>query len=105
MRDVRTDDGTHPSSSGQQNVAQMLQAFFDGSMFGTWYRSAGPVPPSPTPGDRVINAPSPVPTDTTLVAAADALADERPLIVIGSAVVILPVSTVLLALSGRRRRR
>lgn len=32
-------DGTHPSKSGQQKVAKVLQEFFDGSEFTAWYRS------------------------------------------------------------------
>ena len=31
-------DGTHPSASGQTKVAQLLQTFFSGSEFTSWYR-------------------------------------------------------------------
>ncbi len=38
--DVRSTDGTHPSDSGQQKIATMLQQFFDTSTFTPWYRRA-----------------------------------------------------------------
>ena len=43
------DDGTHPSPSGQAKVAQLLQAFFNGSEFTLWYRDAPAVAPTAAP--------------------------------------------------------
>lgn len=44
-------DGTHPSQSGQAKVAQLLQTFFNGSEFTSWYRGGpAPVPAAATQG-------------------------------------------------------
>ena len=90
------DDGTHPSPSGQQKVAQMLGSFFDTSPFTGWYRGQAVVvaptsapPPTTTPGPVATEGPS-------LVAAAEDRLDRSPLVLIGAAAVVLIVSTVVL---------
>lgn len=64
-------DGTHPSRSGQQKVATMLQRFFDMSPFTGWYPSTGaPVPtisPAPTRPPRPQPVVTPSPTEAALL--------------------------------------
>ncbi len=42
--DVRSSDGTHPSASGAQKVATLLDQFFDRSPFTPWFRTGGTAP-------------------------------------------------------------
>lgn len=42
-------DGTHPSQSGQAKVAQLLQSFFNGSEFTSWYRDTPATAPTTAP--------------------------------------------------------
>jgi hypothetical protein len=114
--DVRDSDGTHPSALGQQKVAQLLQRFFDTSPFAGWYRGSGVAvtaspAPTPTAGRRVRPSPGPVvdttqapdiamPTstpDTSLFAGIEDLAEDRPVIVVAAAFLVLAVSTALIA--------
>lgn len=47
------DDGVHPSAAGQAKVAQLLQSFFNGSEFTTWYRSEASAPGAPANAAQV----------------------------------------------------
>lgn len=112
-------DGTHPSRSGQQKVAQLLLTFFDTSPFTTWYRGLGGVtPPSPSPTPSAVptgplppRTPAPTSTHETSaepavvtgtpeasrVAGTDDVTDDRPLLVAGIVVLVLAISTAVLA--------
>lgn len=57
--DVRPNDGTHPSDSGRQKVAQLLQGFFRTSPFTAWYR-ADAVTAAPQPMGDAGSSPDPV---------------------------------------------
>jgi hypothetical protein len=105
--DTRESDGTHPSPSGQQKVAQLLQAFVDSSPFTAWYRGASTIP-SQSPGPGATAAPTsraapiaaptvPAATESApIVAGAEDRADRSPLVFLGAAVVVLFASTALL---------
>jgi hypothetical protein len=85
------EDGTHPSASGQQKVAQMLQAFFDTSPFTGWYRGqvVVPAPSGPAPVAAVTEG-------VSIVAAAEERGDRDPLVLVGAAIAVFAVSTALL---------
>lgn len=96
-------DGTHPSRSGQQKVAQLLQTFFETSPFTGWYRVGGAtstaapaasaaVPLAPAPGATAGAIPG-----SALVASADDALDGRALLFFVAAGLVLVISTVLLA--------
>lgn len=109
-------DGTHPSASGQQKVAQMLLAFFDGSAFTPWYRgtaapaptaaptatavprrSAGPDRQTPTPEVAEPTAAASAAPDASLIAGLNDLAEQQPLALVGGAFLALAISTALIS--------
>jgi hypothetical protein len=106
--DTRESDGTHPSPSGQQKVAQLLLGFFDSSPFTVWYRGQSTIPTSQSPGPAAATAPTstaapiaaptvPAATESgAIVAAAEDRSDRDPLVFVAAAVVVLLVSTALL---------
>lgn len=53
-------DGTHPSRTGQQKVAMLLQSFFDDSRFTSWYRPTA-AQPAPTPSRAAASSSEPAP--------------------------------------------
>ncbi len=95
-------DGTHPSRSGQQKVAQLLQTFFDTSPFTGWYRVAGATSTAaPSAFAAVTAAPTPATTadmtpGSALVVGADDALDGRALLSFVAAGLVLVISTVLL---------
>ena len=97
-------DGTHPSRSGQQKVAQLLQTFFDTSPFTTWYRGEviAAATRQPAPASAAPFAIASVPPGASMAAASgvDDAAAARTVLVIGLALAALLVSSLFLA---RRR--
>ncbi|HEX4743931.1 MAG TPA: hypothetical protein VFW12_04595 [Candidatus Limnocylindria bacterium] len=92
-------DGVHPSPAGQAKVAQLLQAFFDGSEFTSWYRDAPATVQTAAPA--ATQAAAPVSPGPGAVVAPGAAAEIPPWAYAAAALTILGAA----ALTLRRTRR